>query len=165
MALSSEQARSVDTPARLREIVRYWGVVLAWMLLITALSDDAFSASNTHSYLDPILRYFFPEMTAADFTVAHWTIRKAAHFVEFFVLGCLAYWACRRGRAPRWRRLWMLQAFALAALYSLADEAHQAFIPSRSPSLLDSGIDSLGAATSLAVIYLKHLLSTRSLLR
>jgi VanZ family protein len=166
MAVAPERVCNAAPPSRARELARYWGVVLAWMVFISVLSGDPFSASNTHRYLDPILRYFFPDLTASEFASAHWCIRKSAHFSEYFILGCLTYWACRRGRTPRWRTTWMLQALGLATLYGLVDEAHQAFVPSRSPSLLDSGIDSLGAATSQVLIYLRHLLRTRiSLLR
>jgi VanZ family protein len=139
----------------------YWGVVIAWMAVISLLSTEPFSAANTNRYLDPVLRYFFPHITAAQFIFWHYMIRKGAHFAEFFVLGALAYWALRRGRLPRWRATWMLRALGLAVLYALVDEAHQAFVPNRTPSLYDSGIDSLGAAASQIIIYLRHLLLAR----
>ncbi len=157
--MTSEPA-AWPSPA-VRHIAFYWGVVLGWMLVISLMSTEPFSASNTHRYLDPILRYFFPHITAAQFTFWHYVIRKSAHFAEFFVLGTLAYWASRRGRAPRWRLAWMAQALGLAAVYSLMDEAHQVFVPNRTPSLYDSGIDSLGAAASQTVIYLRHVILAR----
>ena len=140
----------------------YWGVVAAWMVVISTLSTEPFSAANTNRYLDPILRHFFPHLTAAGFALAHFVVRKSAHFIEFFVLGSLTYWACRRGRLPFWRSKWMLQALGLAVLYALADEAHQAFVPNRTASLMDSGIDSLGAAASQLVILLRYLRRRRS---
>lgn len=139
----------------------YWGVVFFWMFIISFLSTEPFSAENTSRYIDPLLRYFFPRITTAQFVYWHSVIRKSAHFTEFFILGSLIYWALRRGRSPGWRAAWMLQALSLAVLYSLADEAHQAFVPKRTPSLSDSGIDSLGAAVSQTVIYLRHVLLTR----
>ena len=139
----------------------YWGVVLSWMVVISLFSTEPFSAENTGRYIDPLLRYFFPRITGAEFVLWHSVIRKSAHFTEFFILGSFTFWALRRGRWPRWRASWMLQALALAVLYSLADEVHQAFAPSRTPSLFDSGIDSFGAAVSQAVIYLRHLVLTR----
>ncbi len=139
----------------------YWGVVLLWMLLISLFSTEPFSAENTGRYIDPLLRYFFPHITAAGFVLWHTVVRKCAHFTEFFVLGCLTYWALRRGRSPGWRTSWMLQALGLAVLYSLADEAHQAFVPNRTSSFLDSGVDSLGAALSQTFIYLRHALFAR----
>lgn len=140
----------------------YWGVVLAWMAIISLFSTAPFSAENTGRYIDPLLRYIFPHITPSQFVFWHSVIRKSAHFIEFFILGILTYWALRRGRAPRWRMAWMLQALGLAVLYSLADELHQAFTPSRTPSLADSGVDSFGALVSQAVIYVRHLLLNRS---
>jgi len=136
------------------------------MIIISLLSTEPFSAANTNRYIDPVLRFFFPNMRLADFVFAHTIIRKTAHFSEFFILGSLLYWACRRGRWPRWRATWMLQALTIAILYSLVDEFHQAFVPNRTPSLFDSGVDSLGAAVSQLFIYLRRVaLSRFSLLR
>lgn len=160
--LMASQAMAVWSSPAARAIAFYWGVVGAWMLVISLMSTEPFSASNTHRYLDPILRYLFPHITAAQFAFWHFVIRKSAHFAEFFVLGMLAYWASRRGRLPRWRAVWMLQALALAVLYSLVDEAHQLFVPNRTPSLYDSGIDSIGAAASQVLICLRYLVLSRS---
>ena len=147
-------------------IIGYWGVVAAWMIIISLLSTEPFSAANTNRYIDPVLRFFFPNMRPADFVFAHTIIRKTAHFSEFFILGSLLFWACRRGRWPRWRATWMLQALIIATVYSLVDEFHQAFVPNRTPSLLDSGVDSLGAGISQLFIYLRHIALNRfSLLR
>ncbi|MFQ5668545.1 MAG: VanZ family protein [Candidatus Binatia bacterium] len=155
------QRAAHGTRSELAWAVWYWGVVAAWMLVISLLSSEAFSASNTSRYLDPVLRFFFPNMPPASFALAHMVIRKSAHFGEFFVLGALLYWASRRGRSPRWRAAWMVQALSLAACYSLLDEAHQAFVPYRTSSLADSGVDSLGAAASQAFIYVRHLILAR----
>ena len=160
-AATESPAGSPAPPPRLPTL-GYWGVVAAWMVVISTLSTEPFSAANTNRYLDPILRYFFPHLTAAGFALAHFIVRKSAHFIEFFVLGSLIYWACRRGRPPLWRSTWMLQALGLAVLYALADEAHQAFVPNRTASLMDSGIDSLGAAASQLIIFLRSLWRRRS---
>lgn len=137
------------------ELVRYWGVVVVWMVVISTLSSDPFSAANTHRYIDPILRYFFPDLSPSGFVFAHSVIRKAAHLVEFAILGALSYWASRRGRAPRWRWRWAAQALFIAGGFALIDEGHQRFVASRTGSLADSGIDFAGAALALAAIYLR----------
>jgi VanZ family protein len=131
-------------------------VVLLWMAVISGLSGEPFSARNTHKYIDPILRFLFPDLGPSGFVVAHTVIRKTAHFVEFFILGCLAFWASRRGRQPHWRGVWAAQSLALAVLWALLDEAHQSFVADRTASLADSGVDSLGAAVSQLLIYLRH---------
>src|SRR5262249_41777537 len=131
----------VPEPPFLVRVLPYWGPVIIWMLFISLLSGEPFSAENTNRYLDPILRYFFPHLTPAAFNLGHTFIRKTAHFTEFFVLGCLTYWASRRGRVPHWRTQWMLQAMGLAILYGLVDELHQAWVPNRTSSIGDSVID------------------------
>ena len=141
--------------ASLSDLARYWGVVVAWMGVISLLSSDPFSAANTNTYIDPVLRFFFPDLTPAGFVLAHSIIRKTAHVLEFFVLGALSYWAARRGRAPRWRLVWALQPLAVSTGFALIDEAHQQFVASRTGSLVDSGIDVAGAAAALIVVYLR----------
>jgi len=125
------------------------------MLVISFLSSDPFSAANTNRYIDPVLRYIFPEISPAGFVFAHSVIRKAAHLFEFAVLGALSYWASRRGRAPRWRTRWALQALLIAGSFALVDEAHQRFITSRTGSLVDAAIDFGGAGFAQAAIYLR----------
>lgn len=143
------------------ELLRYWGIVVLWMIFISTLSGEGFSAANTNRYLDPVLRYFFPQLTPAGFVLAHGLIRKTAHFTEFFILGLLAYWAARRGRSPRWRWQWARQAVLLGAAYALADETHQMFVPNRTGSYLDSLIDCGGTLASQAWIYWRWGWSTR----
>ena|GEM_PF-3056717 len=66
----------------------------------------------------------------------HLGLRKAAHMVEFGIL----YGLIRRaGPAPT-------RAFLLTVLYAAFDEAHQCFVETRVGSLLDVGVDALGAA-------------------
>jgi len=157
----SKRSPRVVRPESLLPVAGYWAVVIAWMVAISTFSTEPFSAVNTNRYLDPILRFFFPHLTPSGFVRGHYLIRKTAHFSEFFVLGALSFWASRHGRWPRWRVVWMLQALALAVVYALVDEAHQAFVPNRTASLADSGIDSLGATASQILIYLRYLRFSR----
>ena len=136
--------------------LRYWLVVALWMALISYLSTDAFSATNTHLYVDPLLRWFFPDISNPEVLQLHGGVRKLAHFTEFFVLGGLTIWAQRAGRPIVWRLRWMLNAMLLVIGYSLVDEIHQAFTHDRTPALADSGIDMLGGAVAQALLYLRH---------
>ena len=141
--------------------LRYWAVVLAWMALISYLSTDAFSAANTHRYLDPVLRWLFPSISNAELRDAHTVIRKSAHFAEFLVLGVLAVWAQRAGRPIAWRGRWTLSALLLVVAYASLDEFHQSFVASRTPSFADTGIDVLGGVVGQAFLYLRHRLRFR----
>lgn len=152
-------------PSPAIELLKYWGVVVAWMGVISVMSSDPFSASNTNRFIDPVLRFFFPELTPAGFVLWHSIIRKTAHLIEFFILGALSYWASRRGRQPLWRARWALQALAIAGLFALVDEGHQRFIASRTGSLTDSFVDFCGALVSQLMIFLRHQRAARFLHR
>jgi VanZ family protein len=73
------------------------------------------------------------------------------HFVMFGVLGAL--WL-RAGAGARWPGVtWrtMLAAVAGTMLFGILDEAHQAFVPNRTPELIDIVTDGLGAATAVGL--------------
>jgi len=72
---------------------------------------------------------------------------KAAHIVVYAALTWLLWRALARGGQPPARVA--CAAFALAALYGLTDELHQAFVPGREATLLDVGINA-GAALAMA---------------
>lgn len=76
-------------------------------------------------------------------------VKKAGHFSAYALLAVL-WWLALRGRVTP--RLALVLAFAIAAGYAGSDELHQAFSPTRHPSVVDVGIDALGAATGLWVV-------------
>jgi VanZ family protein len=71
--------------------------------------------------------------------------RHAAHVVVYAVLTlCLVRGVCwEREERPRPRDL--LLAIALATLYGVTDEVHQAFVPDRTGHAVDVGWDLVGA--------------------
>ena len=75
--------------------------------------------------------------------------KKGAHFSEYFVLAMLLYRALR-ARPSGWRGLPL--AFAISLAYAVSDEFHQRFVPGRTPSHWDVGIDAVGSLTALAVL-------------
>ncbi len=108
-----------------------WGPVIAWMALIFALSS--------------IPKEAIP-IRGGD------VVSVSAHLLEYGILALLLSRALKdspgfRGRArPRFTA-----SLALAFLYGATDEWHQSFVPGRSCSLLDLGVDLAGAALALAV--------------
>jgi len=74
------------------------------------------------------------------------------HLTEYAVLGALVVAAQRTRDAKRA----LLVALAACALYGVSDEVHQAFVPMRTPDVLDVLTDVAGAAVgSSAVLALR----------
>ena len=134
----------------LRDRVSAWAPAVVWALVIFFMSTEEMAGRHTRTWLAPIVRFFFPSVREASFELGHAVVRKLAHVAEYFVFALLVDRGWRRGstlapaRAP-------LAAFAVAALYSLTDEGHQTFVAARTASLLDCGLDSLGAALAARV--------------
>lgn len=133
---------------------RRYAPLLLWMSFIFFASTAEFSASNTSRVLEPLLRWFFPRINEETIDLAHLFVRKAAHFTEYALFAFLAARAFLGSRHDALRRHWLLAAFALITLYSLSDEFHQSFVPTRTASIYDSMIDTVGGFVALISIAL-----------
>ncbi len=130
--------------------LRRWGPLILWMVAMGGLSTDAFSAERTGRFLLPVLHWILPDASPRTLALLHGVVRKGAHVTEFAVLALL--W-CRALDWHRtgWRTKTALTALLLAAGFGALDEAHQLLVPSRTPSIVDVGWDSLGAVLGLLV--------------
>ena len=127
---------------------RYAPLVL-WMGFIFFASTGEFSAGNTSRIIGPLLRWLFPGISDEKLLLAHLITRKVAHFVEYAILAWLAARAFITSSQPVLRRQWFLLSLLLVVAYSLSDEYHQSFVPSRTGSIYDSFIDMAGGLTAL----------------
>lgn len=121
-----------------RPLLLVWAPVVGWAGLIFFLS----SRENLHFAPQPLL----------DFVV-----RKLGHMGVFGILALLLRrafgWGSGGGRPGAWVSRWAARwAFVVTALYAASDELHQAFVPTRGPSVLDVGIDCLGAVIALVAV-------------
>ena len=123
-----------------REKLKAWLPVAAWALLIFFFSTSLFSAQDTGSWIEPILRWLLPWASNTTIDVMHYAIRKMAHFTEYGILFLLLIRGPMRGHT-----LW---ALAACAAYALLDEGHQMFVPERTASLYDVALDFSGALFS-----------------
>jgi VanZ family protein len=124
------------------EFLRNWFPVFLWASLIFFFSTDIFSSANTAGAFEPILQQIFPQLTADHIERIHAVIRKLGHFTEYFVFGALVWRASHNAAATRIRRLAL--SVAITVIYAVSDEWHQSFVPSRTASLVDVLIDSIG---------------------
>ena len=69
-------------------------------------------------------------------------VRKSAHISIYWLLGLLVLSLLKEYKPIDWKI--MLKAFALSFLYACSDEIHQLYVPGRSGSIIDIGIDSIG---------------------
>jgi VanZ family protein len=71
-------------------------------------------------------------------------IDRVGHCAEYGLLGWLATRALAANGVERARRLWL--GVAVASLYGMTDELHQAMVPGRSCQLGDWVADTVGGA-------------------
>jgi len=133
--------------------LRAWWPALLWAAVIFTLSTDTFSAANTGSIIEPVLRWLFRSLSRHQIHEIHHFIRKTAHFTEYFVFYLLLFRGAR-GDRKGWRWTWALVALSIAAGYSALDEIHQAFVISRTASPWDSFLDSIGASVASILVFL-----------
>lgn len=128
----------------------WFGVVL-WMSFIFFMSsrvgDDSADLSGSFlGFFGPFVRIFAPRVEDASL---HVWIRKGAHLFEYMVLSILLINALRQHIEDK-RRVYLF-AVVVSLMYAVSDEVHQAFVPGRSASMLDVGIDGLGALLGVLI--------------
>ena len=133
----------------MREIARAWLPVVLWMTLMFIGSTDLMSAGHTSRFLTPFLRWLDPAISPEAIAQAQFFVRKAAHVTEYAILSGLLFRALRDPLGGFWRRA----AFALfpAILFAATDEWHQSFVATRTASLGDVCLDSLGAVFGILI--------------
>ena len=137
-----------------RLIVKYWVPVFLWVGFTFWMSTGTFSASNTSRIIEPLLRYLMPHMPDADVKLILGAIRKLAHVTEYFILGLLLFRAFRSdsGNLKAWR--WAFYSLFAVMLFAAGDEFHQSFVGTRTASIMDVGMDTLGGLLAQCAIML-----------
>jgi VanZ family protein len=154
--VSSALRLEMETRSTRERIWRYAPLII-WMALIFFASLNEFSAVNTSRVVRPLLLWLFPNITEENIGLTHFLVRKAAHITEYAILGWLAARAFTGSSREFLRRRWFLAGLVLVVLHALLDEYHQSFMPSRTGSLYDSGIDIAGGLIGLlGFSYLGH---------
>lgn len=103
-----------------------------------------------------MFQWAFPHAPVDVLLALHFAVRKLGHLSEYFFLAILVYRAFRKDTTFRWQPRWAVATLSLVFLYSVADELHQSFVPSRSATAADSLIDFLGGSCAIALLYFRH---------
>src|SRR3989442_11134711 len=120
------------------------------MGVIMLRAPDTGSAAPGGELLLPLLHWLRPWASPGDVAAIHGLVRKGAHLPEYAILAALWYRAFTRGRRLTPPTAGWL-AFGISLAWATLDEWHQAFLPSRTSSATDVGIDGAGAAVALIV--------------
>ncbi len=128
-----------------------YGPLVVWAALIFIGSTSLLSGSNTSALVRPVL-WLFPHASEATLALIHFIVRKTGHFTEYAILALLAARAFRTSAREFLRTRWFWVSLLFVVAYSLSDEFHQSFVPSRTASIYDSMIDSAGGLTALVLL-------------
>ena len=148
---------TIDSPTTTRpNLLRAWWPALVWIGLIVLESTDSFSSQNTGSVLYTILTHLFGAIDLRKFDIFHHYFRKTGHVVGYGVLGLLLLrgWWATLGRLQNLLVRAALLAWLGTTVVAAMDEWHQSFIPSRTGTIRDVGLDTAASVAFLVVAYL-----------
>ena len=128
--------------------------VVFWMAIIFKLSAQPGEQSNILStkvttVIVSLAQQFRPDVNVVSL---NYFIRKCAHFLAYLVLGIIVLFAMRR--IGLMGKQGVVFTLLLCIGYAITDELHQAFVPGRTPKLLDVLIDSSGASLGIGIYLL-----------
>jgi VanZ family protein len=140
--------------------------ILDWLpaalsvLMIALESTNTMSSANTSQWLFPLWVKLFGPITSAHWNEVHHLIRKTGHFVGYGIVSLAFFYSWRQTlhriavkHWTLWRRASILAVLCTLLIASL-DEYHQSFLPSRTSSPLDVGIDLCGAIAAQLILLL-----------
>jgi hypothetical protein len=107
-----------------------WGPPIAWMAVLFLVSA-------------------WPGAELGFAPSSEWIARKCAHFGGYAALAALLFRALLRSDWPSPPAA-ALAALLLAGIYGFSDETHQMYVPARTGTWVDVGIDTAGAALGVA---------------
>ena len=131
----------------------WWAVTIAWAVLIFYLSTQGFGSNFTQGFLAWTLELLHLRVSPRSFNLLHALLRKLAHLTEYAIFALLLYGPPGEGPPRLWRPRRAVFCIVGAALYSLTDEFHQLSVSGRHGSLLDCGLDTLGATLAMLLPY------------
>ncbi|QGU95832.1 VanZ family protein [Clostridium bovifaecis] len=119
-----------------------WTLVIIWMAVIFLFSNDPAVVSDEKSgNVIHVLNSLGVDLNSAFGNLANFIVRKAAHFMEYFILYMLIFNALR-DEVPLKNGL--IISLIATFLYACSDEMHQIFIPGREGRFKDVLIDTSG---------------------
>lgn len=140
-----------------------WVLVVIWMVIIFLLSHESADGSQVRS--DTLVDWLQAIGFGGSAGILSSIIRKSAHAATYAILGGLIIWALTARRQVTAGLV--ACSIALASIYAISDEVHQAFVPGRSGEVRDVLLDTAGATagvgiTGLAIVRRQNRFTTSS---
>jgi len=139
--------------------VLWWALTLGWAALIFHLSTRTYSPDFSQVVLAGALHLLHLRISPGTFGFLHALLRKLAHVIEYAIFALFLYGPPGEQSQALWRPRRAVICILVAAVYSLTDEFHQLFVPGRHASLLDCGLDTMGASLAMLVPYTRRQIS------
>ena len=133
------------------QISRYWLPVFVWMFFIFWMSTGTFSSEHTSTIIIPMIKFIVREISDEKANFIHGFIRKSGHIAEYFILGGLVLRAFCSGTISTLTRKQIFYSLSIVALYASSDEYHQSFVATRTASIVDVGIDTIGGVFTISI--------------
>ncbi len=139
-------------------MISAWVPVLICLALIAGESTVAFGADHTSGPLQRFLEMLLHRhFTQPEWWRLHILIRKSGHFLGYGLLSGAwyrAFWMTLEPSENFGRRRLVCHGLAMLGtlLVASADEFHQLFLPNRTGSIVDVGIDCLGGVVMQVVV-------------
>ena len=134
-------------------IILIWVITAVWAGTITFLSTSAYGGSVTALLLQELLSFLHIHLAHGTFEILHFLIRKLAHGTEYAIFALFLYHSFTVRHLESWNTRSAVSAVIVAGLFSLTDEYHQRFVPGRTASIKDCGIDTIGALVAILLLY------------
>ena len=138
-----------------KALFKFWSPVILWVGVIFWMSTATFAAANTGRIIGPLLRFFAPHLSDSEIELIHGVVRKLAHITEYFMLGLLLFRALRGDSTSPKSYRWAFYSLCAVAFIAAGDEFHQTFVATRTGSIIDVGIDTLGGLMAQCVLLIR----------
>jgi VanZ family protein len=143
----------------------WWILIALWCAgIFYQSSKPGHESVHESMFIVTVLNHWFAQILGPNvIVITDNLVRKAAHFLEYLVLGSLLF----QGYLNR-SRLWLTALCALGTgiLYAASDELHQYFVPGRHMRLIDLAVDSSGVLVGTCIfLYFLYFAGKRRLVR
>ncbi len=134
----------------LKNLIKNWGLVAVWLVLIAVASSEHFSVRHTGAWLWPIASSCWAGLDRERFQLINLLFRKCGHAAGYLLLCLLIF----RGLRASWRDRFtsIVRPAAVALLFTCVvaclDEWHQSATPNRFGSCWDVLLD-IGSAAAM----------------